>query len=105
VLIGALKRQGDMTLREYVTSKHKNEISLVEYVYTEHRDTLDRLTRRNKIFVNKMLEEVNIKLCVHGGARTSTDYAIQYLYLDSIYEVENCINKIKELLFISDPFA
>lgn len=104
-LIGFLIDQGNMTLQIYLTSKNKDKVSLAEYVYANHRETLNKLARRNKDFVNERLSEINILLCVYSSSPTALDYAIKFRNLGSIEEIESCITQIKEKFHVPDPFA
>lgn len=103
-LIKFLKEQGEMSLREYLSTKNKEKISIVNYVFTKHRDTLDHLEKRKKEYVNDRLSEINRRLCVYVKNPTAMDYAIQYISLNSIAEVEGCIAQIKEKFHRPNPF-
>lgn len=104
-LVEFLKEQGDMTLQEYLSSKYKDKVALAEYVYTKHRETLERLKRRNKDYVNERLSEINRRLRVYSSSPTAMDYAMEYRNLGSIAEVENCITQIKEKFHTPNPLA
>jgi competence protein CoiA len=104
-LVGFLTEQGDMTLQEYLSSKNKDKVALVEYVYTKHRNTLDRLERRNKDYVNERLSEINRRLRVYSNSPTAMDYALEYRNLGSIEEVESYITQIKEKFHTPNPLA
>lgn len=102
-LVKFLKEQGEMTLQEYLSTKYKSKVAITEYVYNEHRDTLDRLARSNKDYVNERLAEINWHLRAYGSSPTAKDYAIKFSNLDSIDEAESCITQLNEKFYTPNP--
>lgn len=100
-----LKEQGTSSLKEFLLAKHHDRVILVEYVWEFHRDTLEALTKWRREFVNDNLSEINYRLKTWEQKPTALDYAMEYRDLQSVVEIEECVQQIKDKILNYNPFS
>jgi competence protein CoiA len=100
-----LANQTFVSLQEQLIDKNREKIELVTYVYEKYKEVLEKLSTYRAKYINNELERIHSSLKTWGDNLTAIDYAIEYRWLKSKEQADDCIEQINKRIINYNPFS
>lgn len=100
-----LVNESSESLQEKLIGKNREKVELVTYVYETYREVLEKLSTYRTKHINNKLERIHSSLKTWGDNPTAMDYALEYRWLKSKEQVDECIEQIKKRIINYNPFS